>query len=41
MHSLDKDVTDLVWTKGKEVWQVSLRKRGLCGVLNMVRTQDA
>ena len=41
MHSLDKDVTDLVWTKGKEVWEVSLRKQGLCWVLNMVRTQDA
>lgn len=41
MHNLDKGMIDLVWTKGMEVWEVSLRKQGLCWVLNMVRTQDA
>ena len=39
MDNLEKDMIDLVWTKGKEVWEVSLRKQGLCWVLNMVRTQ--
>lgn len=39
MDNLEKDTIDLVWTKGKEVWEVSLRKQGLCWVLNMVRTQ--
>ena len=37
MDNLEKDTIDLVWTKGKEVWEVSLRKQGLCWVLNMVR----